>query len=71
MKIELYITMKIVIKNIFAKLMFNIKKNYVNFIMITIFTKKLKIRKAEKFLANLYGKKEYICSTYKKLKSKH
>ena len=43
-------------KNIFLNLMFNILKNYRNYIMIF---EKVKIEKVEKLVANLHDKTEY------------
>ena len=43
-------------ENIFLKLMFNILKNYRNFIMIF---EKVKIEKVEKLVANLHDKIKY------------
>ena len=40
-------------KDILLKLMFNILKNYMNFI-------RMKIEKVEKFVANLIDKTEYV-----------
>ena len=45
--------MKKVMKYILLKLMFNILKNYMNFI-------RMKIEKVEKFVANLLDKTEYV-----------
>ena len=42
------------ITKIFLKLMFNILKNYMNFIM------RMKIEKIEKLVANLHDKTEYV-----------
>ena len=48
-------------KGIFLKLMFNILKMYMIFIMIyNFYQKKLKIRKVEKLVANLHDKTEYV-----------
>ena len=49
--------MKNVMKNIFLNLMFNILKNYRNYIMIF---EKVKIEKVEKLVANLHDKIEYV-----------
>ena len=45
---------------IFLKLMFNIFKHYMNFIMITIFTERIKIEKVKNLVANLHDKTEYF-----------
>ena len=45
--------MEKVMKYILLKLMFNILKNYMNFI-------RMKIEKVEKFVANLLDKTEYV-----------
>ena len=48
-------------KDIFLKLMFNILKTYMNFIMIYHSNQnKLKIKNIEKFVPNLHGKTEYV-----------
>ena len=53
--------MEKVMKGIFLKLMFNILKMYMIFIMIyNFYQKKLKIRKVEKLVANLHDKTEYV-----------
>ena len=45
----------------FLKLMFNIMKNYMNFIIVyQFYQKKMKIEKVEKLEANLYDKTEYV-----------
>ena len=48
--------MKKVVKGIFLKLMFNILKNYMNFIMIYYFYQK----EFEKLVAALHDKTEYV-----------
>ena len=54
-------TMKEVMKDIFLKLMFNILKTYMNFIMIYHSNQnKLKIKNIEKFVPNLHDKTEYV-----------
>ena len=53
--------MKKVIKDIFSKLMFNVLKNCINFIMIyheTILPERMKIEKIEKLVTNLHDKTE-------------
>ena len=53
--------MKIPIQDIFLRLMFNIQKNCVNFIMVYPFCQKeLKTEKVEKFVANMLDEKEYV-----------
>ena len=56
-------------KDIFSKLVFNIRKNYQNFIMIYPFlpesmklekVKKLKIEKFQKLITSLHDKIEYL-----------
>ena len=48
-------------KGIFLKLMFNILKNYMNFIMIYHFChKRITIEKVEKLVDNLHDKTEYV-----------
>ena len=45
----------------FLKLMFNIMKDYMNFIIVYHFyQKKMKIEKVEKLEANLHDKAEYV-----------
>ena len=45
----------------FLKLMFNIMKDYMNFIIVYhIYQKKMKIEKVEKLEANLHDKAEYV-----------
>ena len=46
-------------KNTFLKFMYNIMKNYMNFILIYHFYQKDKIEKVEKLKANLHDKTEY------------
>ena len=59
--------MKIAIQDILLKLIFNIKKKCINFIMTYIFLpKRMEIEKIEKLVANLRNKK---CYTHKKLKA--
>ena len=54
--------MKIVVKDIFLKLMFNILKSYMNFIMIYhLYQKEWKLKKnVEKLVPNLLDKTEYV-----------
>ena len=55
--------MKKVMKNIFVKLIFNILKNYMNFITFPILTRKNDEKESkgvEKLLANLRDKTEYV-----------
>ena len=53
--------MKKVTKDIFFKLMFNILKNYINFIIIYHFLlERMKIEKFEKLVANFHDKTEYV-----------
>ena len=53
--------MKEGMKGIFLKLMFNILKNYMNFIMIYHFChKRVAIEKVEKIVDNLHDKTEYV-----------
>ena len=53
--------MKKVMKCTFLKLMFNIMKDYMNFIIVYHFyQKKMKIEKVEKLEANLHDKAEYV-----------
>ena len=53
--------MKKGMKGIFLKLMFNILKNYMNFIMIYHFChKRITIEKVEKLVDNLHDKTEYV-----------
>ena len=53
--------MKEGMKGIFLKLMFNILKNYMNFIMIYHFChKRMTIEKVEKLVDNLHDKTEYV-----------
>ena len=53
--------MEKVMKDIFLNLMFNILKNYMNFIMIYHFTRRNEnCRKVEKLEANLHHKTEYV-----------
>ena len=53
--------MKEGMKGIFLKLMFNILKNYMNFIMIYHFChKRITIEKVEKLVDNLHDKTEYV-----------
>ena len=53
--------MKKVMKDILLKLMFNILKYYVNFIMVCRFyLKKTKIEKVKKLVADLHDKTEYV-----------
>ena len=53
--------MKKVMKDIFVTLMFNILKNYMNFIMIYPFlSERMKIEKVENVEANLHNKTEYV-----------
>ena len=48
-------------KGIFLKLMFNILKNYMNFIMIYHFChRRMTIEKVEKLVDNLHDKTEYV-----------
>ena len=48
-------------KDILLKLMFNILKYYVNFIMVCRFyLKKTKIEKVKKLVADLHDKTEYV-----------
>ena len=48
-------------RDIFSKLMFNILKNDMNFIMIYHFHQKnMKIKKIEKLVTNLHDKTEYV-----------
>ena len=48
-------------KDIFLKLIFNILKNYMNFIMIlTLLPERMKIEKVEKLVANLHDKANYL-----------
>ena len=59
--------MKKVMKHIFLKLMFNILKNYMNFIIIYHFYLRGKtLKKLGKLVANLHDKTE--CYTHKKFK---
>ena len=45
----------------FLKLMFNIMKNYMNFIIVyQFYQKKMKTAKVEKLEANLHDKTEYV-----------
>ena len=63
MKISLKTIMKKVMKNIFVKLIFNILKNYMNFITLSILTRKNDEKESkgvEKLLANLRDKTEYV-----------
>ena len=53
--------MKKVMKDIFLKLIFNILKTYMNFIMIYHFLlERMKIEVVEKLVANLHDKSEYV-----------
>ena len=53
--------MKKLMDDIFSKLMFNILKDYMNFILLYHFyQKKMKIEKVEKLVANLHDKTEYV-----------
>ena len=53
--------MKKGMKGIFLKLMFNILKNYMNFIMIYHFChRRMTIEKVEKLVDNLHDKTEYV-----------
>ena len=53
--------MKKLMDDIFSKLMFNILKDYINFILLYHFyQKKMKIEKVEKLVANLHDKTEYV-----------
>ena len=53
--------MKKMINDICSKLMFNILKNYLNFIMIYhFFSERMKIEKAENLVANLHNKTQYV-----------
>ena len=53
--------MKKVMKDIFLKLIFNILKTYMNFIMIYHFLlERMKIETVEKLVANLHDKSEYV-----------
>ena len=53
--------MKKVIKDIFLKILFNILKIYMIFIMICRFIpKRMKIKKVEKLVANLQDKTKYV-----------
>ena len=53
--------MKKAIKDIFSKLMFNILKNYMNFVMIYHFyEKEWKLKKSKKLEANWHDKTENI-----------
>ena len=53
--------MKEGMKGIFLKLMFNILKNYMNFIMIYHFChRRMTIEKVEKLVDNLHDKTEYV-----------
>ena len=55
-------------KDIFSKLIFDILKNYENFIMIYHFYPEgIKIQKVEKLVSNLHDKTEYVIHI-KKLK---
>ena len=48
-------------KDIFLKLIFNILKTYMNFIMIYHFLlERMKIETVEKLVANLHDKSEYV-----------
>ena len=48
-------------KGIFLKLMFNIQKNFMNFtISLPFLPERKKLKKVEKFVANLHGKNEYV-----------
>ena len=63
MKISLKTIMKKVMKNIFVKLIFNILKNYMNFITLSILIRKNDEKESkgvEKLLANLRDKTEYV-----------
>ena len=52
---------KKVMKDIFLKLIFNILKTYMNFIMIYHFLlERMKIETVEKLVANLHDKSEYV-----------
>ena len=54
-------TIKKVMKDIFLKLIFNILKTYMNFIMIYHFLlERMKIETVEKLVANLHDKSEYV-----------
>ena len=52
--------MKILMKNIFLKIMFSILKNCMAFRMIPFLPERMKIEKVEKLQANLHNKKEYV-----------
>ena len=59
----------IVTKSIFLKLTYNIQESYLNFIMITIFTRKseqMKIQKVDEIVVNLIKR---ICYLNKKFKT--
>ena len=61
MKISEEVITKKVMKDIFLKLIFNIQKSYIVFIMAYFFyPKKMKIGKAERLYSNLHGKNEYL-----------
>ena len=52
---------KKVMKDIFLKLIFNILKTYMNFIMIYHFLlERMKIETVEKLVATLHDKREYV-----------
>ena len=53
--------MKKVMKDVFSKLMFNILKIYIIFVMIYHFYQKVrKLKKVEKLVGNLYDITEYV-----------
>ena len=58
------IVIKIVIKDFFLKLMFNILKNFMNFKMINLFYWKKNMKKVEKPAGNLQ------CCTHNKFKTR-
>ena len=50
-------------KDIFSKLLFNILKHYMNFIMIHHLPQRMTIEKVEKLITNLRDKAEYAIHT--------
>ena len=61
MKIKKKTKMKKAMKDVFLQLMFNILKNYMNFIMVyQFYQKQLKLKKSKKLITSLYDKTEYV-----------
>ena len=52
--------MKIIIRNIFLKLILIIQKNYLVFIKIYYFYPKKKVEKVEKFICSIEDKEKYV-----------